>query len=128
MFDIAKAKLKLKKLNTSFSKQKIKCKRCNKEFTPIKGQLYCSKECVRLHKNETRHKHTKIKSQQTKNSTYIQSTIIHKNFQYNGVFISLQNSGNAFSWNAYKNNKLILKSASTFTSVMECIRDAKRAF
>lgn len=83
------------------------CKYCGKSFETKADKHYCSSECL------------------SKSKCSKKSSSWHK---IDGFLIKILNNNGKFEWNAYKNNKLLLKSAENFDTSESCLKDAKSAF
>jgi hypothetical protein len=106
------------------------CKNCGKEFITHGANKYCSKECVREYRNKVRRK-PENERKYNKSVKKEKPKRVHKpstTRRMVGFVIKFPEINGGFMWEAYKDGKLVLKSAEVFSTYYVCLRDARLAF
>lgn len=114
---------KLKKENPNIQFM-TKCLHCGKEFKTEGARKYCSKECIRLHRNLTR---KKVENKGCK-KVKVNTKPIKNTFKIGEFIIKIIPNNIGYYWEAYKNDKKLLESANSFISREGCLKDANKAF
>lgn len=105
-----------------YRKQKevfVRCLYCGKLIKKITSKKYCSIQCYRLYRNLQRQ--NKNEEKRIKRNTI---TIMREKFLINIKC----NKRKKYYWEAIKDGKIVLKSATVFNNSLEAIKDIDAAF
>lgn len=106
----------------------ILCAYCGKKIKKTTSKKFCSDLCYRLFRNLKRrntNKHKRELKLKTKELLKKQKSL---SYSKDSFFIKVKEQAEGFVWEAFKANKLVLKSAEVFKTAKEALYDSKLAF
>lgn len=99
------------------------CKYCGKELKVTTTTKFCpGTNHYKLFRNLQRRKVKPILVKK------VEKKVVPTSFRVDGFLVEIQKQLNKFSWEAFKNNKVILKSDGMFGTFQEAWEDARLAF